>query len=110
MVNIHHIYFVFQILMGALVVSTRVPTGRTESSASHQATTEASSSSDGDVGVDLDAPDPLATESGDMEASDGSGSTSSNTSKRKKSGHGPGKVPEPTAASNRPVICPTGEG
>ncbi|XBH98344.1 hypothetical protein VPH35_127870 [Triticum aestivum] len=87
-----------------------VPTGRTESSASHQATTEASSSSDGDVGVDLDIPDPLATESGDMEASDGSGSTSSNTSKRNKSGRGPGKVPEPTATSNRPVICPTGEG
>ena len=89
----------------------RVPIGRTESSASHQATIEASSSSsDGDVGVDLETPDPLATESGDMEASDGSGSTSRNISKRKKSGCGPGKVPEPTAASNRPVICPTGEG
>ncbi|XBI10352.1 hypothetical protein VPH35_137645 [Triticum aestivum] len=88
----------------------RVPIGRTESSASHQATTEESTSSDGDVGVDLDTPDPLATESGDMEASDGSRSTSSNISKRKKSGRGPGKVPEPTAASNRPVICPTGEG
>ena len=49
-------------------------------------------------------------QNGHMEASDGSGSTSSNISKRKKSRSSPGKVPEPTAASNRHVICPTGEG
>ncbi|KAI4992622.1 hypothetical protein ZWY2020_057864 [Hordeum vulgare] len=44
-----------------------------------------------------------------MVHSDGSGSTSSNTSKRKKSGRGPGKVPEPTATTDRPLITPTGD-
>ena len=82
--------------------------GRTESSGSLQLDTDEESTSDDDVGVDSDVPDPLATRSGDMVASDGSGSTSSNTSKRKKSGRCPGKVPEPTAAGDRPVITPRG--
>ena len=86
--------------------------GETESSGSHQATHDSDvdddeSTSDDDAGVNIS--DPLATELGDIVASDGLGSTSSNTSKRKKSGRGPGKVPEPTAIGSRPVISLSGD-
>ncbi|KAE8799655.1 Glutamate decarboxylase 1 [Hordeum vulgare] len=81
--------------------------GMTESSSSHQLTADEHLSLDDDVVVSFQGEDPLATESSNMVSSDSSGSTSSNTSKRKKSGRGPGKLPKPTAPTDRPLITPT---
>ncbi|KAE8786035.1 glutamate decarboxylase 1 [Hordeum vulgare] len=81
----------------------------TESSGSHQLTSDEHPPSDDEVGGSFQGEDPLATESGNVEPLEGLGSTSSNTSKRDKSGHGLVKVPEPMAPTDRPLITPMGD-